>query len=99
MAERELLEPIHPGEILLEEFLKPMGVSQYRLCSAIRLGWHWYYRHTEVEEMGSIRVGRVLAGIFRGESMDGSKLEVCCLWSVYSIGVRSFDSANLVITP
>jgi addiction module HigA family antidote len=24
--------PIHPGEILLEEFLKPMGISQYRLA-------------------------------------------------------------------
>ena len=28
----EMLDPIHPGEILLEEFLKPMGVSQYRLA-------------------------------------------------------------------
>jgi len=35
MRERELLEPIHPGEILLEEFLKPMGVSQYRLAKDI----------------------------------------------------------------
>jgi len=26
------LAPIHPGEILLEEFLKPMGISQYRLA-------------------------------------------------------------------
>jgi len=26
------LQPIHPGEILLEEFLKPMGISQYRLA-------------------------------------------------------------------
>jgi addiction module HigA family antidote len=26
------LPPIHPGEILLEEFLKPMGISQYRLA-------------------------------------------------------------------
>jgi len=25
-------KPIHPGEILLEEFLKPMEVSQYRLA-------------------------------------------------------------------
>ena len=25
------LPPIHPGEILLEEFLKPLGISQYRL--------------------------------------------------------------------
>ena len=31
----KLLPPIHPGEILLEEFLKPMGVSQYRLAKAI----------------------------------------------------------------
>lgn len=27
--------PIHPGEILLEEFLEPMGVSQYRLARDI----------------------------------------------------------------
>ena len=26
---------IHPGEVLLEEFLKPMGISQYRLAKAI----------------------------------------------------------------
>ncbi len=26
------LRPIHPGEVLLEEFLKPLGVSQYRLA-------------------------------------------------------------------
>lgn len=26
------LGPIHPGEILLEEFLKPMNISQYRLA-------------------------------------------------------------------
>jgi addiction module HigA family antidote len=29
------LEPIPPGEILLEEFLKPMGVSQNELARAI----------------------------------------------------------------
>ena len=27
--------PAHPGEILLEEFLKPMGISQYRLAKDI----------------------------------------------------------------
>jgi antitoxin HigA-1 len=27
--------PIHPGEILLEEFLSPLGISQYRLARAI----------------------------------------------------------------
>lgn len=27
--------PTHPGEILLEEFLKPMGISQYKLAKDI----------------------------------------------------------------
>lgn len=29
------VKPIHPGEILLEEFLDPMGISQYRLARDI----------------------------------------------------------------
>ena len=29
------LPPIHPGEVLMEEFLKPMGISQYRLAKDI----------------------------------------------------------------
>ena len=28
-------QPIHPGEILLEEFLNPMGITQYRLARTI----------------------------------------------------------------
>lgn len=33
MAKR--LAPVHPGEVLLEEFLAPMGISQYRLAKDI----------------------------------------------------------------
>jgi addiction module HigA family antidote len=29
------LPPIHPGEILAEEFLSPLGISQYRLAKDI----------------------------------------------------------------
>ncbi|HWR58496.1 MAG TPA: HigA family addiction module antitoxin [Thermodesulfovibrionales bacterium] len=29
---KKKLHPVHPGEVLLEEFLKPMGVSQNRLA-------------------------------------------------------------------
>ena len=29
------LNPVAPGELLLEEFLKPMGISQYRLAKEI----------------------------------------------------------------
>lgn len=31
----EKLPPIHPGEILMEEFLEPMGISQYRIAKDI----------------------------------------------------------------
>ena len=31
------MSPIHPGEILLEEFLKPMGLSQYRIAMDINV--------------------------------------------------------------
>ena len=31
MGKKEL-DPVHPGEVLLEEFLKPMGLSQNRLA-------------------------------------------------------------------
>ena len=33
----EKLSPIHPGEILMEEFLEPMGISQYRLAKDINV--------------------------------------------------------------
>ncbi len=31
------IPPVHPGEILLKEFLEPMGISQNRLALAIRV--------------------------------------------------------------
>ena len=31
------MEPVHPGEILSEEFLKPLNVSQYRLAKDINV--------------------------------------------------------------
>ena len=31
----KLLSPIHPGEVLLEDFMKPLGLSQYRLAQDI----------------------------------------------------------------
>jgi len=36
MSVREI-SPIHPGGILFEEYLKPMGISQYRLAKDINV--------------------------------------------------------------
>ncbi len=42
------LNPVTPGEILLEEFLKPMGLSQYRLAKSV--------------DVPPQRVGEIVAG-------------------------------------
>lgn len=34
---KNMIAPIRPGEILMEEFLKPLGVSQYRLAKDINV--------------------------------------------------------------
>jgi addiction module HigA family antidote len=35
VAENTIMPPVHPGEILQEEFLIPLGVSQYQLAKAV----------------------------------------------------------------
>jgi addiction module HigA family antidote len=35
MAADAVMTPVHPGEILLEEFLKPFAVSQYHLAKEV----------------------------------------------------------------
>lgn len=37
MKRQKKMPPIHPGEVLLEDFLKPLGVSQYRLAKDLRV--------------------------------------------------------------
>ncbi len=49
------LNPVHPGEILLEEFLKPMGLSQYFLAKEI--------------SVPAIRINEIIHGI-RAVSAD-----------------------------
>ena len=31
------LKPVHPGEILLKDFLEPLGLSQYRVAKALNV--------------------------------------------------------------
>src|SRR5476649_545207 len=55
------LNPITPGELLLEEFLKPMGISQYRLAKEI--------------SVPAQRIGDIVAGK-RGVTAD-TDLRLC----------------------
>jgi antitoxin HigA-1 len=49
------LKPVHPGEILLEDFLRPLSISQYRLAKEI---------HVPARRVNEIALGR------RGVSAD-----------------------------
>lgn len=37
MMKEERIPPVHPGEVLLEDFLKPLGISQYRLAKEMNV--------------------------------------------------------------
>ena len=37
VASGRRLPPVHPGEVLRDEFLEPMGISVYRLAQAIKV--------------------------------------------------------------
>ena len=47
MIKRDMA-PVHPGEILAEDFLKPMGITQYRLAKSIGVSQR--------------RIGQIVAG-------------------------------------
>lgn len=47
MTKRKLML-IHPGEILLEEFMKPMNITQYKLAQGLHVG--------------SIRISEIIRG-------------------------------------
>lgn len=34
---KKVLPPVHPGEVLLEEFMKPLGISQNRLARDLKV--------------------------------------------------------------
>ena len=35
MADKKIMPPVHPGELLREEFLEPMGITAYQLAKDI----------------------------------------------------------------
>ena len=58
-------EPTHPGEMLLEEFLKPMGISQRELAQRIRVPYQrvneLINRRRGITPSTALRLGAVLS--------------------------------------
>jgi hypothetical protein len=74
MATDTIMGPVHPGEILLEEFLKPLSVSQYHLAKEIWINLQSRY-DLEVEKA---RLGNALDGI---RPLTASRPGPClCRW-------------------
>jgi len=51
----DTLSPIHPGEVLLEDFMKPLGLSQYRLAQS-------QYRLAHDIGVTPIRISQIVNG-------------------------------------
>ena len=45
------MKPVHPGEVLVEDFLKPMGLSQYRLAKEIHVPLRRACSQIQLEEI------------------------------------------------
>ena len=66
MNEGDALEPIHPGEILRDEFLTPLGLSPYALAKAMRVPRTRVERivrgETSITADTALRLNRALGG-------------------------------------
>ena len=56
------LQNVHPGEVLVEEFLKPLGVTQYQLAKRVRVPMTWIAeicrRRRAIAADTALRLGR-----------------------------------------
>ena len=83
--------PTHPGEMLLEEFLKPMGITQRELCNSIHVP---YQRINEVinQKRGITPSTALRLAKYFGVSED-FWLNIQLRWDLYR--VRKEETAEL----
>jgi addiction module HigA family antidote len=73
-------EPTHPGEMLLEEFLKPMGISQRDLAEGIRVPYQ------RVNEVVNCRRGVTPSTALRLARFFGMSPE---FWGIAHVGAEA----------
>lgn len=84
-------QPTHPGEMLLEEFLKPMGLTQQDLADGIRVP---YQRINEIvnRKRGVTPSTALRLGKFFGNS-EGFWMNLQLRWDLYF--ARESEAAEL----
>ncbi len=89
-------EPTHPGEMLLEEFLVPMGLSQRELADAIHVPYQrineLVNRRRGVTPSTALRLARCL------DTSPGFWLSLQTRWDLYQ-AQRNEEEALAAITP
>ncbi len=63
--------PIHPGEILLEDFLKPMQISQYHLAQAVGVPLRCIHSADWADEH-DVYLGKAVAGFMNPATSRGN---------------------------
>ena len=78
------LPPIHPGKILLEDFMKPLGLSQYRLAHDI--------------SVTPIRISQIVHGQ-RSITVDTAMRLVRYFGTSAAVWLRAFPCSHALSTP
>jgi addiction module HigA family antidote len=105
MAADTVMAPVHPGEILLEEFLKPLAVSQYKLAKEIGVPARRINEIAHGQRRISADTALRLAASSAPPSASGSTCKPGMTWRPKRIGsathstgsARSAPPANLAI--
>ena len=86
--------PTHPGEMLLEEFLRPMGISQRKLAKAIHVPYQringLVNRHREITPHIALRLGK-----FFGVSAS-FWMNLQLRWDLYHAGQEEADTLKVI---
>ena len=87
-------KPTHPGEMLLEEFLVPLGLTQRELSDAVKVP---YQRINEIvnQRRGITPSTALRFAIFFGVSED-FWMNLQLRWDLYSAGVKEHRELELI---
>lgn len=83
--------PTHPGEMLLEEFLRPMDISQRKLAMAIHVSYQSVNELVNKHRRLTPRIALRLAKFFGVSSSFWMNLQL--RWDLYHVGQK--EIANL----
>ena len=83
----ERLPPIHPGEILHEEFLRPMNVTQYRLAKAIGVDARRIHAIVHGERSITAETALLFPGTSATPPDSGWACKASMIWKQLKIGL------------